>query len=100
MRYTNIIVIKDIIISKKAREIVLSKDPSYIIALVEVAQALNPVHFAWRYRQKMSNVDMYAANKLRLTADKKYWKRADQFEIELSWLYDWIPVLVIFVRHS
>ena len=47
----------------------------------------------------MSNADLDAAKKLRLTSIKKYWKYADQVEMELDWLHDWISVLATFMRH-
>ena len=48
----------------------------------------------------MSNANLDAAKELGLTGIKKYWKCTRQIEMELDWLYDWIPALVIFVRHS
>ena len=36
----------------------------------------------------MSNVDIDAAKKMRLTRIKNYWRHAGQVEIELDWLHD------------
>ena len=48
----------------------------------------------------MSNADLDVVKELELTDIKKYWKRADQVEMELDWLYDWISALATFMRHS
>ena len=48
----------------------------------------------------MSNADMDAAKELGLISIKKYWRRAGQVEMELDWLHNRIPELVILVRHS
>lgn len=47
----------------------------------------------------MNNADIDVVKKLRLTEIKKYWKCAGQIEIKLNWLYDWISVLLIFVKY-
>ena len=76
MRYTNIIAMKNIIISEKVREKKLLKGPVNTTALAEIAQPLSPIDFTWRYRWAMRNVEMNAAKKLGLTGVKKYWRRA------------------------
>ncbi len=43
---------------------------------------------------------MVAAKELGQTGVKKYWRRAGQVEMELDWLYNWIPALLTFVRYS
>ncbi len=91
---------KDIIISEKTREKKLSEGPADTTAPAEVAWTSSPIDLAWKYRWAMSNVDMDAAKKLGLTEVKKYWRWAGQVEMELDLLYDWIPVLATFVRHS
>lgn len=57
-------------------------------APAEMAWALSPVDFAGRYKWEMSNADLDAAKELGLTRVKKYWKHADQVEMELDWLHD------------
>lgn len=48
----------------------------------------------------MSNIDIDTAIKLGFTTVKKYWRCTGQVEIELDWLYDWVPALATFVKHS
>ena len=92
---------KVIIMSEKARKKEkLSESTAVTTAPAEVARASNFVNLAWRYKWAISNTDMNVAKKLGLTGVKKYWKRASQVEMELDWLYDWIPTLATFVRHS
>lgn len=47
----------------------------------------------------MSNIDLDIAKNLRLKRVKKYWEYTGQVEIKLNYLYDWIFILTIFVRH-
>lgn len=42
---------------------------------------------------------MDVVKKLWLIVIKKYWKDTGQIEIELDWLYDWIPALTIFMGY-
>ncbi len=100
--HTNIIAMKDVLISNKVREEeMLSEGIADTTALAKVARISSLVDFAGRYNWVISNADLDAAKKLGLTAGiKKYWGRAGQVEIKLDWLYDWILALVIFVRHS
>ncbi len=99
VRYTNIIAMKDVIISEKVREKKLSEGLADTTAQTEVDQASSFIDFAWEYKWAMSNVDIDAAKELGQTGVKKYWRRAGQVEIELDWLHDWIPTLATFVRH-
>ncbi len=48
----------------------------------------------------MSNSNLDVVKELELTGIKKYWRCAGQVEMGLDWLYDRIPALPIFVRHS
>ena len=48
----------------------------------------------------MSNIIIDIVKKPGLIGVKKYWKHAGQVEMKLDWLYDWIPALATFVRHS
>ena len=50
MRYTNIIIIKDLIISEKAKRKKLLKGSADTTTLAEVARALSFIDFAWKYR--------------------------------------------------
>lgn len=43
---------------------------------------------------------MDVAKKLGLIGNKKYWRHTGQVEMKLNWLYNWIPALAIFVKHS
>ncbi len=72
MRHTNIIAIKDVIISEKVREKKLSEGLADTTAPAEVARASSPIDLAWKYRWAMSNVDMDATKALGLTGVKKY----------------------------
>ncbi len=92
--------IKDVIISEKAREKMLSEGPADTIAPVEVVRALSHIDLTWKSRWAMSNIDMDAAKELRLTGVKKYCRRAAQVEMELDWLHNWILALATFVRYS
>ncbi len=67
--------------------------------LAEVTRVLSPIDLAGWYNWIMSNTDLDAAKEQGQIGIKKYWRRASQIEIELDWLYDWIPALAIFVRH-
>lgn len=53
-----------------------------------MAWASSPDNDAERYKWVMSNTNLDAAKKWRLTGIKKYWRCAGQGEIELDWLYD------------
>ena len=98
--YTNIHAMKDGIILEKAREKKeLSRSIVDTIAPAEVAWALSPVNLAGRYTWAISNADLDEANELGLTGIKKYWWRTGQVEMELDWLYDWIPALATFVKY-
>ena len=99
--HTNIIAMKDVIIEEKAREKEgLSESIADTTAPAKVAQGSSPVDLAGKYMWAMSNANIDAAKELGLIGIKKYWKRAGQVEMELDWLYDWIPALATFVRHS
>ena len=98
--HTNIIAMKDMIISEKAKEEeTLWKGIINTIVPVQITQILSFVDLARRYNWAISNANLDAAKKLGLTGIKKYWRRTGQIEIELDWLYDWIPILATFVRH-
>lgn len=75
---------KDVIISEKAKEKMLSKGPPDITALAKVAWASSSINLVWRYIWAISNIDVDAAKKLGLTGVKKYWRYADQVEMELD----------------
>ena len=101
VRHTNIITMKDVIIKEKAmKKERLLESITDTTAPAEVAQALSLIDLAGKYIWVMSNANMDAAKKLGLTDIKKYRRRAGQVERELDWLYDWIPALATFVRHS
>ncbi len=101
VRHTNIIAMKDVIIPEKAREEeMLLEGIAYTTAPAEVSRVLSFVYLAGRQNWAISNADLDAAKELGLTGIKKYWGRAGQVEMELDWLYDWIPALATFVRHS
>ena len=92
---------KDVIIEEKAKKKErLLEGIADITTPVEVARALSPVDLAGKYIWAISNADMDTAKELRLTGIKKDWRRAEQVEIELDWLHNWIPALATFVRHS
>ena len=100
--HTNIIAMKDVIISKKALEkegqlVVRNADK---IALAEVRSALSLMDLDGKYMWAISNVDIDAARDLGLTGIKKHWRLAGQIEKEVNGLYrDCIPALVAFVKH-
>ncbi len=50
VRYTNIIAIKDVIISEKVREKELSEGPMDTTVPAEVARASSLIDLAWKYR--------------------------------------------------
>ncbi len=80
---------KDVIISEKvSEEKMLWEGIAVTIAPAEVARELNPINLARRYNWAMSNADLDIVKELRLTGIKKYWKHANQVEMELDWLYD------------
>ena len=92
---------KDMIILEKAREEeMLSEGIADMTAPAEMAQVLSPVDLAGRYNRVMSDADLDVAKKLGLTGIKKYWRCAGQVKMELDGLYNWIPALATFVRHS
>ncbi len=73
IRQTNIIAMKDIIISEKAREEeMLPESIADITAPAEVARVLSPINLAGRYKWSMSDADLDAAKELGLTSIKKY----------------------------
>ena len=82
MQYINMFVIKDVIISEKAREKKLLEGPVDITVPAEIARAINLVDLAWRYKWAMSNVDIDTVKKLGLIEVKKYWRRVGQVERE------------------
>ena len=91
---------KDVISKEKAREKEgLSKSIAHTTALAEVAQALGLIDLAGKYMWAISNANLEPAKILGLTGIKKYWRRAEQVEIKLDWLYDWILTPAPFLRH-
>ncbi len=89
------------IVLEKAREDkILSESIADMTVPAEVARVTSPVNLIGRYNWAMSDADLDVAKKLRLTSIKIYWRCAGQVEMELDWLYDWIPTLTIFVRYS
>ena len=103
IRHKNVIIMKDVVISKKAQEkerqlIVRNADK---IAQAEVARTSSPMDLDGKYMWAMSNVDIDAARDLGLTDIKKHWRLAGQIEKEVDGLHrDWIPALAAFVKHS
>lgn len=61
------------------------------------AWALKYIDLAKRYEWTINNVDLDEANELKLRAIKKYWKHADQVQIEPDWLYNLISALSSFI---
>lgn len=47
----------------------------------------------------MSNVNLYIARKLGLTDIKKYKRYNSQVEIDQNWLYDYVLILAILIKH-
>ncbi len=92
---------KDVIILEKAREeeMLSLEGIADTTAPAEVTRVSSLVDLTGRYNWAMSDADLDAAKELGLTGIKKYWRHAGQVEIELDWLYDWIPTLAIFVKH-
>ena len=103
VHHTNVIAMKDVIISKKALEkegqlVVRNADK---IALAEVGRTSSPMGLDGKYMWAISNVDIDAARDLGLTGIKKHWRLAGQIEKEVNGLHrDWIPALAMFVKHS
>ena len=85
--HTNIIAIKNMIISKKAKEM-LWKNIMDTTAPAEVAQISNAIDFVERYNWIINNTNLDIVKKLGLTDIKKYWRCASQLEIKLDELYD------------
>lgn len=79
---------KDIIILEKVKKKTLSKDSADIIVLGKLTWVLSFINFIWRYKWKISNVDINTIKRLGLTKVKKYLKYTDQVEMELDYLYD------------
>ena len=89
IRHTNIIAMKDVIISEKAREEeILSESIADTTTPAELARVLSFVDLAGRYNWAMSDVNLDIAKKLELTGIKKYWRYTGQVEIKLDWLHD------------
>ena len=89
VRHTNVIAMKDVVISKKAREkegqlVVRNADK---IAQAEVARTSSPMDLDGKYIWAMSNVDIDAARDLGLTGIKKYGRLAGQIEKEVDGLH-------------
>ena len=83
--HTNIIAMKDVIISEKAREEKMqSESIADMTALAKVAWVSSFVDLAERYNWAMSNADLDTAKKLGLTGIKKYWRHAGSVEMELD----------------
>ena len=101
--HINVIVMKDVIILKKA----LEKEGQLVvrnankIALTEFGRTLSSIDLDSKYIRAISNVDIDAPRNLGLTDIKRYWKLAGQIEKEVNELHkDWIPAFAIFVKHS
>lgn len=85
MWYTNIIVIKDAIILKKAKKKTkLSKNHLNTTVLAKVSQKLSLIDVAQIYKQVMNNANIDIIKKLRLTKVKKYQKLTSQVEIKFN----------------
>ena len=103
VRHTNVIAMKDVVTSKKAREkegqlVVRNADK---IAQAEVARTSSPMDLDGKYIWAMSNVDIDAARDLEQTGIRKHWRLAGQIEKKVDGLHkDWIPALAAFVKHS
>ena len=101
--HTNVIAMKDVIISKKALEkeeqlVVRNADK---IALAEVGRMSSPIDLDGKYMWAINNVNIDANRDLGLTGIKKHWRLAGQIEKEVNGLHrDWIPTLAAFVKHS
>lgn len=79
--YTNIIIIKDVIILEKTKKKEkLSIDIADITTLVKMAQVLSLVNFARKYIWSINNTNIDVTKKLRLTDIKKYKKYINQIE--------------------
>ena len=73
MRHINIIAMKDMIISEKAREEeTLSEDITNTTVPANVAVILSLVSLTGRYNKAMSDIDLDIVKKLGLTGIKKY----------------------------
>ena len=100
--HTNVIVIKDKIISKKA----LEKEDQLVMrnidktTLAEIKKISRPIDLDGKYIWAISNVDIDATRDLGLTAIIIYWRFADQIEKEVNGLYkDWILAFATFVKY-
>lgn len=101
MRHTNIIAIKDVIISKKVREKKRQSVVGNVINQTEVTKISSPIDLNSKNMWAISNADMDATRDLRLTSMKKYLRRAGQINKEVNGLHrDWILALVAFVKHT
>ncbi|WP_375449299.1 hypothetical protein [uncultured Nostoc sp.] len=102
VRHINVIVTKDVIISKKALEnegqlVVRNVDK---IALAEVGKTLSLMDLDGKYMWAISNVDIDVARDLELTDIKKHWRLAVQIEREVNGLYrNWMLALAAFLKH-
>lgn len=100
VRYTNIIVMKNITILEKVRKKkVLLVGILDTTASTEMSQTSSLIDFAEKYNWAMNNADLDAVEKLRRTSIKKYWRRDGQIKIKFDCLYNWILILAIFVKH-
>ena len=85
VRNTNIIAMKDMIIKEKAGEKKeLLEGIADITAPAKVTQAPSSIDLARKYMWAISNANLDAAKKLRLTSIIKYWRRVGQVEMELD----------------
>ena len=102
VRHTNVIAMKDVIISKRALEkegqlVVRNADK---IALAEVGRTSSPMDLDGKYMWAISNVDINAIRDLGLTSIEKYWRLASQIKKKVDGLHrNWILALAAFVKH-
>lgn len=73
MRHSNIIVMKDIILLEKVREVKkLLEGITDINVLVDMARVTNSADLALKYILAMNNIDLNTVKKLRLTEVNQY----------------------------
>lgn len=88
------------ILLKKPRKIEdLSISITNSATRAKVAQVSNLVYLVERYKQIISNIDLDATNKLKLTSINKYKKYTGSVKMKLNWLQDKNLALVTFLRH-
>ncbi len=75
-----------IVVAKKSEELLAMENVDKT-TIVEVAKVSSTINLGSNYNWTISNADIDAAEDLRLTGIKKYWRRVDQIQDKVDWLH-------------